>query len=116
MNMKDTKARTTKNTKPGVERSIEIACKRLSWTAMKVLEKALKDENLDMKLRLIAAKEVFDRGWGKAKQSVEATINVGGGEALLEAIAHARKRTAEAEAIPAPTPEQIEKDITTITH
>lgn len=107
------KPKVSKNTKPGVARSIEIACKRLSWTALKVLEQALKNENLDMKYRIEAAKEVFNRGWGRPKQSIDANINVGGGEALLEAIALARKRTEEAATLSAPTPEQVEKDIVT---
>lgn len=108
-----TKAKKSKNTKPEVERSIEIACKRLSWTALKVLEQALKNESLDMKYRIEAAKEVFNRGWGRPKQSIDANINVGGGEALLEAITMARKRAELDATLPAPTPEQIEKDITT---
>lgn len=106
-------AKPSKNTKPEVARSIEIACKRLSWKALKVLEKALNDETVDMRYRLEAAKEVFNRGWGRPKQSIDANINVGGGEALLEAIAYARKRSEEVAALPAPTPEQVEKDITT---
>lgn len=96
-----------KNTKPGVKRSIEIACKRLSWTALKVIEKLMNNEEVDPKVRMDAAKEIMNRGWGRPKTSIETNINIGGGEALLQAITDAKKRTQEAEALPAP-PEEIE--------
>ena len=108
-----TAATVSRNTKPGIERSIEIACKRLSWKALKVLEKALDDERVDMKIRLQAAQEVFNRGWGRAKQSVETIVNVHANDALLEAITHARRRTEEASRLPEPTKTEIEKDIVT---
>lgn len=85
----------TKNTKPDVLRQVEIACKRLSVRAFEVLRKAMDDAMLgkvDMKVGIIAAKEVLDRGLGKAKQTVEANINVEGGEALIEALKAARER------------------------
>lgn len=115
MNKQALGVKESKNTKPGIARSIEIACKRLSWKALKVLEKALDDDTVDMKTRLQAAQEVFNRGWGKPKQSVEANINIGGGDALLEAIAHARKRAVEDKALPAPSAAELEKEIN-VTH
>ena len=94
------------NTKPGIARSIEIACKRLSWKALRVLEAALEDEKIEMKVRIQAAQEVMNRGWGRPKQSIDATVNVGGGDALLAAITEAKKRASEAQELPAPIEEK----------
>lgn len=99
------------STKPGIARSIEIACKRLSWKALKVIEKALDDETVEMKVRLDAAKEVFNRGWGRPKVAMEATINLGGGEALLNAIQDARTRASIDRNLPIVTQEELEKEI-----
>lgn len=101
------KAKPTKNTKPGVARSIEIACKRLSWAALKVIEKIMMDDNADPKVRMDAAKEIMNRGWGRPKASIETNINVGASESLLQALNEARKRTSDAALLP-PTEEEKE--------
>jgi hypothetical protein len=89
----------SKNTHPDVERQVEIACKRISQTAVNylemIIEKALGGEQIDPKVVMIAIKEVFDRGLGKARQQIDQNINVNGGEALVEAIQQARMRVLE---------------------
>ncbi len=102
----ETNAKPSKNTKPGVARSIEIACKRLSWRALKVIEQIMNSEDADPKVRMDAAKEVMNRGWGRPRAQIDTNINIGGGEALLAALAEARSRTKAAEALPAPPEEK----------
>ncbi|MGI0011231.1 MAG: hypothetical protein ACREAE_07510 [Nitrosopumilaceae archaeon] len=97
MDSKVTEAKPSKNTKPGIIRGVEIACKRLSERALKVLEDAMKDETLDMKHRLDAAKEILNRAWGRPKQSIEANVNVHSGEVLIEAITQAKQRVVASE-------------------
>jgi len=77
------------------ERAIEIACKRLSERALKVLEQAMdekKTPGLDYRLRIMAAQEILSRAWGKPKQATEAQINIEGGDALIDALKAARIR------------------------
>lgn len=88
------KATPSKNTKPGVVRSIEIACKRLSWKALKVIEQIMNDERADPKVRMQASQEIMNRAWGRPKASVEQNININAGDAFLKAITEARKRAA----------------------
>lgn len=75
--------------------AIEIACKRLSFNALQVLEKALDEKStpeLEYRWRIAAAKEILDRAWGRPKQSVEAKVEVAGVETLIEALNAAKKR------------------------
>lgn len=106
MDSKVIDATVSKNTKPGVARSIEIACKRLSWKALQVLEKALNDDTIEMKHRIDAAKEVLNRAWGRPKQSIEANVNVQTGESLIEAITAAKSRAETAAQLPPPVVEK----------
>jgi hypothetical protein len=106
------KAKAHGNTKKGVARSIEIACKRLSWRALKVIEEIMENTNADPKVRMDAAKEIMNRGWGRPKASIETNINVGASEGLLEALSDARKRTSEAAALP--NPDVIEAEFKTV--
>lgn len=68
------------------ERAIEIACKRYSERALQVLVDCLTDENIEVRWKIVAAKEVLDRAWGRAKQSVDANVKIEGSEALIDAI------------------------------
>lgn len=102
------KAKPSKNTKPGVKRSIEIACKRISWRALDVIEAIMNDTTADPKVRMDAAKEIMNRGWGRPKASIETNINVGASDSLLQALTEARKRTNEAAILP---PEEPEKEV-----
>lgn len=82
-------------TVPQVQRSIEIACKRLSGRALAILERALdevKTPELEYKQRILAAKEILDRGWGKPRQQIDSTVVTGSGEQFLEALRMARER------------------------
>lgn len=82
--------------KPGIERAIEIACKRLSERALKVLENALdpaKTPGIDYKMRIMAAQELLSRAWGKPKASVDNKITVEGGEALIDILRQAKIRS-----------------------
>lgn len=84
--------------KPGIERAIEVACKRLSERALKVLENALdpvKTPGIDYKMRIMAAQELLSRAWGKPKASVESKVTFEGGDALLNAMKNARARAKE---------------------
>lgn len=76
-----------------IERRIEIACKRLSVRAFEVIEKIMLDETVEPKFRLTAAKEILDRGLGKAKQRVDQNVKIEGGEALIELIRVGRERS-----------------------
>lgn len=68
------------------ERAIEIACKRLSIHAINVLEMALKKEDVDIRWKIQAAKEILDRGWGRPAQSIKADINISTIDALVSRI------------------------------
>lgn len=60
-------------------RSIEIACKRYSYNALKILTDALdpaKTPELEYKMRMVAAKEILDRGYGKPKQSIDQNVEI----------------------------------------
>lgn len=92
-----------------VIRSIEIACKRLSAQALKVLEKALADEGVEMRYRIEAAKEILNRGWGRSRQSMEVTLNDESGSALIDALKTARER---AGLVLASTPQESVESIT----
>lgn len=83
-------AKPSKNTKPGVARSIEIACKRLSIRALKVIESIMNDQGADPKVRMQACQEILNRGFGRPKASVETNINVNAGDSLLKAITERR--------------------------
>ncbi len=91
---------------PEIERAVEIACKRVSKDALEFLEQAIKDSELDPRVRMMAAKEILDRAWGKPKQNIEQSVNVNAGEDLLQALRDARNRaqqdsiTAEFSTIP----------------
>lgn len=77
--------------------SIEIACKRLSVQALGVLEKALdevKTPGLEYRYRIVAAKEILDRAWGKPKQAIEASLSEESTTKFLESIREARLRAA----------------------
>jgi hypothetical protein len=66
------------------ERAIEIACKRISFKAIEILEKALMDESVDIRWKLSAAKEILDRGWGRPAQSVKAEVVISGVDTLVD--------------------------------
>lgn len=64
---------------PKHERSIEIACKRYSHKALEILAKALdetKTPDLSFRDRIIAAKEILDRGYGKPRQAIDQKVEV----------------------------------------
>lgn len=85
----------SKNTKPEIARAIEIACKRLSGKALQVLTKAMDDSLkglIDIRWGIQASTEVLNRGFGRARQQIEANINVEGGEEMIEALRSARLR------------------------
>lgn len=91
------RAKPSKNTKPEIERALEIACKRLSGAALRVIEKIMMDDKADPKVRMDACKEIFNRGFGRPKQTAETVnINLSGGEDLITAITQARNRVIEA--------------------
>ena len=68
------------------ERAIEIACKRYSERALKVLVDAMTEDGVDIRWKIQAAKEILDRAWGRARQSLDANVTVEGSEALINAI------------------------------
>jgi hypothetical protein len=72
--------------------AIEIACKRLSTRALEILEEAMNDKGTDPRYRIMAAKEILDRGWGKPKQSTESTVNVNASDNFVQALREARAR------------------------
>ena len=74
------------------ERSIEIACKRYSEAALKVLTDCLTDTEADIRWKIVAAKEVLDRAWGRPKQSVDASVKIEGADSLLAAIQAGKAR------------------------
>lgn len=76
------------------ERAIEIACQRESLNAVNELFKIIKDETVDIRWRIVAIKEVLDRGFGRPKQQVNSVVTVDGSDALLEAIARGKARAA----------------------
>lgn len=81
------------------DRSIEIACRRYSERALKVLVDVLDDETADIRWRIQAAKEILDRGHGRPKQVVDSNITVEGGDALVQAIQAGRARVMAAVAV-----------------
>lgn len=81
---------------PDIERRIEIACKRLSANALTFLEKILSDDNVEVRWRLQAAKEIMDRGLGKAKQSIDQKVTMVGGDAFMQVLNEAKNRVAKA--------------------
>lgn len=83
--------------RPGIdkERAIEIACKRESLAAIEYLFSVLKDDTVETRWRIVAAKEVLDRGFGRPRQNVEQKVTIEGGDALLAAIAAGNQRIKE---------------------
>lgn len=81
--------------KAAIERRVDIACKRLSQTAVAALEKVLKDPKAQPREQLKAAEIILNRAWGKPRQQIDQTITVGGGDALVEAMNKARQRVVE---------------------
>lgn len=77
------------------ERAIEIACKRYSERALKVLVDCLSDDKIDVRWKIAAAKEVLDRAWGRARQSVDANVKIEGSEALIDAINAGKARVSQ---------------------
>lgn len=75
-----------------VERAIEIACKRESMRAIEYLFNVLQDDSIETRWRIVAAKEVLDRGFGRPRQNVEQKVTIEGGDALLAAIAAGNQR------------------------
>lgn len=86
---------TDPNYKLDLERRVDIACKRLSSKALDVLERAMdetKTPDIEYKYRIMAAKEILDRAYGKPKQAIEASVTLEGGEAFLKMMQEARER------------------------
>lgn len=54
------------------DREIERAAKELTSKAMEVIEEILNNSQNSAYLRMAAAKEVLDRGWGKSRTGVAA--------------------------------------------
>lgn len=78
-----------------IERKIDIASKRLSLRALEVLENALDPKltpQLDYKYRIVAAKEILDRAWGKPKQRVEARIETAPSDEFVATMKAAEER------------------------
>lgn len=75
-----------------VERALEIACKRESFRAIEYLFEVLQDADCETRWRIVAAKEILDRGYGRPRQNVEQKVTIEGGDALLAAIAAGDKR------------------------
>lgn len=78
-----------------VARKIEIACLRHSTAALNVLVDAMdKDRTpgIDYKLRIIAAQEVLNRAYGKARVSIDATVTDTNTDQLIDLIRKARDR------------------------
>lgn len=78
------------------ERKIEIACKRLSETALKYLIKVLADDTVETRWRMQAAKEIMDRGLGRPKQSMDQKITLVGGDAFMDVVNAAKQRVIDA--------------------
>lgn len=104
---------------PELERKIDLACKQMSFRALEVLDAALdtkRTPDLDYKYRIVAAKEVLDRAWGKPKVKVEAKIEQAPSDAFVAAMQKAENRvrteqpalTATAEALSRPVQVVIE--------
>lgn len=83
--------------RPGIEkeRQLERACMHHTMKAVDVLVNTMNDEGADVRWRIVAAKEILDRAWGRAKQSVTANVTVEGSEALIDAINRGRSRIEE---------------------
>lgn len=90
--IRNTSIRGGRLEQPDIERRIEIACKRLGDGAIRLLEKLMMDENTEVRWRIVAAKEILDRGFGRPKQSIDQKITMNGGEAFLEIMRDARER------------------------
>jgi hypothetical protein len=52
------------------------AAKRLTDKALKAIEEAFDDPECPRAAQISAAKEIFDRGWGKAKEHVQTDVKL----------------------------------------
>jgi hypothetical protein len=95
----------SKDPKPEIERKVELACKRISERGIKYLEdlieKALdpetpKEQRPDPRWVMMAIDQVLNRGFGKPRQQIDQSIQVEGGDALIDAIRKAKDRVAVA--------------------
>lgn len=99
---------------PELERKIDLACKQMSFRALEVLDAALdpkRTPDLDYKYRIVAAKEVLDRAWGKPKQKIEAKIEQAPSDAFVAAMQKAEQRVKTDQPALAATAEALSKPV-----
>lgn len=90
--------------KADIERSVEVACKRLSERSIRVLSDALDPAltpEIDYKTRIDAAKEILNRAWGKPRQQMDVNMEMSI-KGVAEALEAARRRVIENEVNGAP--------------
>lgn len=99
---------------PELERKIDLACKQMSFRALEVLDAALdpkRTPDLDYKYRIVAAKEVLDRAWGKPKQKIEAKVEAAPSDAFISAMQAAELRVRTEQPAIAATADELSKPV-----
>lgn len=95
----------SRDPKPEIERRVELACKRISERGVEFLNKLIEDalnpdipknEKPDARWVMMAIDQVLNRGFGRPKQQIDQTIQMEGGDALIDAIRQGKERIANA--------------------
>lgn len=113
----------SKDPKPEIEKRVELTCKRISERGVNFLEKLIEDalnpdipkaDRPDPRWVMMAIDQVLNRGFGKPRQQIDQSIQVEGGDALIDAIRKGKERIATA--LIATPDEKVDEPLNEVKH